>query len=231
MTVATAMILAAGLGTRLRPVTETTPKPLLRVAGRPLIEHHLERLSAAGIRRVVVNLHHLGSLLRTHLGDGSRWDLEIVYSEEPQLLETAGGIRAALPLLGEAPFLVVNGDVFCDLDPTSLLTGPGEALCHLVMVPTPPWRSHGDFNLAPNPPGPDHRFTLVDGGRRRLTYSGIGVYDPAMFRDLEEGPLPLRPLFEAGIAAGRITGELHEGYWDDIGTRERLRAARARFGD
>ena len=231
MTVATAMILAAGLGTRLRPVTETTPKPLLRVAGRPLIDHHLERLSAAGIRRVVVNLHHLGSLLRNHLGDGSRWDLEIVYSQEPQLLETAGGIRAALPLLGEAPFLVINGDVFCDRDPASLLAGPGEALCHLVMVPTPPWRSHGDFDPAPDPPGPDRRFALVDGGRRRLTYSGIGVYDPVMFRDLEAGPMPLRPLLEAGIADERVTGELHEGYWDDIGTRERLRAARARFGD
>ncbi|HSG90432.1 MAG TPA: nucleotidyltransferase family protein [Pseudomonadales bacterium] len=224
------MILSAGLGTRLRPLTDRVPKPLLEVAGRPLIEHHLARLAGLGVARVVINLHHLGDRIRAHLGDGERFGVEIRYAPEPRLLETAGGIHAALPLLGDAPFLVMNGDVFCDYDPRPLLGGPGEALCHLVMVPSPAWRTHGDFDLAEPLPRAGERRALVDGGRRRFTYAGIGVYAPALFATMAPGPLPLRPLLDAAIAGGRATGELHEGVWDDIGTAERLQAARQRFG-
>ena len=231
MSVRVAMILAAGRGTRLRPLTDRTPKPLLQVAGRPLIEHHLDRLAALGIERVVINLHHLGDRIRAALGDGSRWGMTLAYSEEAELLETAGGLRAALALLGPDPFLVLNGDVFCDYDPTPLLRGPEGADCHLVMVPTPPWREAGDFDIADPEPASGERRPLIDGAGRRFVYSGIGIYEPRMFASLPIAPLPLRPLFDSGIRAGRITGELHRGSWDDIGTRERLDAARVRFGD
>lgn len=231
MTVRVAMILAAGRGTRLRPLTDRVPKPLLHIAGRTLVEHHLERLAALGIERVVINLHHLGEHIRAALGDGERWGMALQYSPETELLETAGGIRAALPLLGPEPFLVLNGDVFCDYDPTPLLRGTMDADCHLVMVPSPAWRDQGDFDLADPLPPPGDRRPLVDGGQRRFVYSGIGVYAPAMFAALPVAPLALRPIFDAGIAAGRITGELHRGIWDDIGTAERLEAARARFGE
>jgi MurNAc alpha-1-phosphate uridylyltransferase len=228
MTVDVAMILAAGRGTRLAPLTDRIPKPLLEVGGRPLIEHHLARLADAGIRRVVINLHHLGAAIRERLGDGGRFGVEIAWSEETELLETAGGIRQALPLLGNGDFLVVNGDVLTDAPLDGLLAGTGDALAHLVMVPSPPWRTHGDFDLAPLAPGRE-RARLV-AGERRLTYAGLGVYDPALVADAPPGPLPLRPLFDRAIEAGRLTGELHEGVWDDIGTPERLAAARARFG-
>lgn len=226
-----AMILAAGRGSRLRPLTDRVPKPLLRVAGRTLIEHHLDRLAALGIERVVINLHHLGEQIRTALGDGGRWGMELQYSPEAELLETAGGIRAALGLLGPDPFLVLNGDVFCDHDPTPLLRGTDAADCHLVMVPSPAWRDRGDFDMADPLPLHGERRRLIDGGQRRFVYAGIGVYAPSMFTSLPVAPLALRPLFDAGIAAGRITGELHRGHWDDIGTAERLQAARARFGE
>lgn len=232
MTVTTAMILAAGRGTRLRPLTDHTPKPLLQVAGRPLVDHHLRRLADLGIRRVVVNLHHLGEALRTHLGDGSAHGLQIRYSEEAELLETAGGLRAALPLLGDDDFLVLNGDVFTDAPLEDLCLGTGDALAHLVMVPSPPWRTHGDFDLdwqADEAPRDGLRRRLL-AGPARLTYAGIGVYSPALLDGVPPGPLPLRPLLDAAIDAGRLTGTLHTGIWDDIGTVERLEAARARFG-
>ncbi|MEE4361938.1 MAG: nucleotidyltransferase family protein [Pseudomonadales bacterium] len=224
MTIETAMILAAGRGSRLRPLTDRTPKPLLEVRGRTLIEHHLVRLAAAGIHRVVVNLHHLGEAIRARVGDGQRYGLEVRYAPEPVLLETAGGIIAALPLLAEDPFLVVNGDVLCDLDFTGLTEGPGDALAHLVMVPNPAWREGGDFDLAD---GDAERARLVARPNAGLTYAGIGSYRAALFAGWAPGPRPLRPVLDAAIAEGRITGEIHRGRWDDIGTVARLAAARA----
>lgn len=224
------MILAAGRGARLRPLTDRVPKPLVRVAGRTLIDHHLERLAAIGVRRVVINLHHLGGRIREHLAAHPPPDLELHFSDETELLETAGGIRAALPLLGDAPFLVVNGDVFCDFDLARLLSGPGDALAHMVMVPAPTWVTHGDFDLAAEPAEDGGRAPLALGDAARLTYAGIGIYAPALFDDMDEGPMPLRPLLDAAIAARRITGEVHRGIWEDIGTPERLERARNRHG-
>ncbi|MEE4300027.1 MAG: nucleotidyltransferase family protein [Pseudomonadales bacterium] len=230
MNVETAMILAAGRGERLRPLTDRVPKPLVPLAGRTLVDHHLERLAAIGIRRVVVNLHHLGEQIREHVLAHSPPRLTVHFSEEPELLETAGGIRSALPLLGDAPFLVVNGDVFSDFDLARLLSGPGPSLAHLVMVPAPPWVTHGDFDLAREPARAEARAPLALGAAARLTYAGIGVYDPAFFAGMEAGVLPLRPLLDAAIAAGRVSGEVHRGIWEDIGTPERLARAQARHG-
>jgi MurNAc alpha-1-phosphate uridylyltransferase len=225
------MVMAAGRGNRLRPLTDRLPKPLVRVAGRALIDHHLERLAAMGIERVVVNLHHLGERLRAHLSARAPTSLEVCFSEEIELLETAGGIHAALPLLGDAPFLVVNGDVFCDFDLARLGDGPGAALAHMVMVPAPAWVTRGDFDLAHEPTDAAPRAPLALGDAARLTYAGIGVYHPDLFADMAPGPLPLRPLMDAAIGAGRMTGEVHRGIWEDIGTLERLEQARARYGE
>jgi len=219
-----AMILAAGRGTRLLPLTAAVPKPLIEVNGKTLIAHQLERLADAGIERVVVNLHHLGNMLRRHLGDGSAFGLEIHYSEEPALLETAGGIVQALPLLGDAPFLLVNGDVFSDFDLSRLGSMDEGILAHLVMVPRPAWQERGDFDLdAATTSG--HRLRLDGPGT--LTYAGLARYHPALFRHLEPGFRPLRPVLEAAIAAGQVSAEVHPGLWEDIGTLERLAALRA----
>lgn len=217
------MILAAGRGTRLLPLTAAVPKPLIEVAGKTLIAHQLERLAELGIERVVVNLHHLGSMLRRHLGDGSAFGLEIHYSEEPELLETAGGIKQALPLLGDAPFLLVNGDVFSDFDLHDLGALEDGMLAHLVMVPRPFWQARGDFDLG-DPTAFGYRLRLDGPGT--LTYAGLARYHPALFRDLEPGFRPLRPVLEAAIAAGRVSAEVHHGLWEDIGTLERLAALR-----
>lgn len=222
----TAMILAAGLGTRLAPLTRHTPKPLLEAGGRPLIEHHLERLAALGVRRVVVNLHHLGDQIRQHLGDGARWGLEIRYSQEADRLETAGGIHQALPLLGNAPFLVVNGDVFCDFDLARLPQEPPAAGAHLVLVPRPPWQQRGDFSWQ-EPAASDGPLQLDDQGA--LTYAGIGLYHPGLFRALAPGFAPLRPVLAQAAAAGCLSGQLHDGFWEDVGTLERLQALRERL--
>jgi MurNAc alpha-1-phosphate uridylyltransferase len=222
----TAMVLAAGRGTRLRPLTDRTPKPLLEIGGRSLLEHHLARLANAGVRRVVINLHHLGDQIRARLGRDADLGLELHYSEEPELLETAGGIHAALPLLGDAPFLVISADVFTDHDPATLPVLAEDTLAHLVLIPNPPWRSGGDFALAPGPAGAPGRLHLA--ADAPYTYAGVGVFRPAFFAGMRPGPLPLRPLLDAAIADGRVTGEPHAGLWEDIGTPERLAAARAR---
>lgn len=228
MTVSTAMLLAAGRGRRLAPLTDERPKPLVRLAGATLIDHHLDRLVAAGFERAVINLHHLGELLRTHLEARPDRGLELIFTEETELLETAGGIQAALPHLGEGPFAVVNGDVFTDYEFTRLRTAPIDALAHFVMVPAPPWTARGDFELDVAPTGARTRLRL--GAQARYTYAGLGVYTPEFFAGRTPGPGPLRPLMDAAIAAGRLTAELHTGVWEDIGTLERLAAARARFG-
>lgn len=208
------MILAAGRGERLRPLTDHTPKPLLSVRGKPLIEWHLEALARVGVREVVINLSWLGELIRRALGDGSRWGLRIQYSEEgPVPLETGGGIFQALPLLGEAPFLIVNGDVFTSLDFAPLALR-GDADAHLVLVPNPPQHPRGDFCLQ------DGRVGDSDG--ERLTYSGVGVFSPRLFAGCAVGRFPLLPLFRRAIAAGRLTGERFDGFWNDVGTVERL---------
>jgi MurNAc alpha-1-phosphate uridylyltransferase len=222
----TAMILAAGRGERLRPLTDTTPKPLLDVGGRPLIEHHLERLAAAGIERVVINLAHLGGRIRAHLGEGSRWGLAIAYSVEgdraEQALETAGGIRAAIGRLPET-FLAVNGDVLSDIDYAGLLRHelPEGTLAHLLLVDNPPHHPQGDFALRGG------RLSMR--GEERLTYSGIGLFRRAMFADLPPGRRALGPLLREAIAAGRVTGAHHHGDWLDVGTKDRLAEARRRF--
>ncbi|GAB4173038.1 MAG: nucleotidyltransferase family protein [Wenzhouxiangellaceae bacterium] len=215
-----AMILAAGRGERMRPLTDRLPKPMLPVAGKPLIEHQVSRLTAAGITEIVINLGWLGDTIRDHLGSGEQFGARITYSiEPPGALETAGGIVHALPLLGTAPFLLVNADVLCDFDLSRLRGRRPAGQAHLVMVPNPAHHPDGDFALI------DDR--ICPEGRPRLTYGGIGVFDPALFAGLEPGRRPLRPVLEQAIAAGGVTGELHRGLWLDVGTPERLAQAQS----
>ncbi len=222
----TAMILAAGRGERLRPLTDHTPKPLIEVGDKPLIEHHLERLAAAGIQRVVINLAHLGEQIRTHLGDGERWGLAIEYSVEGEraedALETAGGIRQALDRLG-ARFLLINGDVLADIDYADLLRRdlPDESLAHLLLVDNPPHNPSGDFALG------DSR--LAAQSEDRLTYSGIGLFRRELFAGLPTGRRALGPVLREAIDAGQVSGEHHRGEWLDVGTKERLAEARRRM--
>jgi len=224
-----AFILAAGRGERMRPLTDHTPKPLLLAGGKPLIVWHLERLAVAGFREAVINHAHLGEQIEAALGDGSQWGLSIEYSPEPPgALETAGGIANALPLLGDQPFLVVNGDVWCDFDFGRFCrsTAPGtkppwgaagtQALAHLVMVANPAHHGGGDFSL-------DGERVIFANGEQTLTYAGIGVFSPAFFAGLKPGSvMKLRPLLDAAIAAGNLTGERHAGRWVDVGTPQRL---------
>ena len=210
------MILAAGRGERMRPLTLARPKPLLEAGGAPLIVHHLRALAAAGFEDVVVNLSWLGVQVREALGDGGRYGLRIHYSDEgPEPLETGGGIFHALPLLGEGPFLVLNGDVWTDLDWGGLRErlAPGD-LAHLVLVPNPAHNPRGDFVL--------ERGRIVEREGERLTFSGAGLYRAALFDGCTDGVFKLAPLLRAAARAGRVSGELHEGAWLDIGTPERL---------
>jgi len=221
-----AMILAAGRGLRMRPLTDHTPKPLLPVAGKPLIVWHLERLARAGFVDVVINHAWLGDQIEAALGDGSRWAVRICYSPESPALETAGGIARALPLLGDAPFLVVNGDVWCDWSPeqaaglAARLDGSRQLAC-LLMANNPPHHPAGDFTLQDG--------VLVDvvddvsPDAPRLTYTGIGVYHPALFADVPATQAtPLAPLLRRAIARRAVLGQRHEGVWLDVGTPERL---------
>jgi len=210
-----AMILAAGRGERMRPLTDHTPKPLLEAGGKPLIVHHIERLAAAGVREIVINHAHLGEQIEAALGDGARWGVHIHYSPEGKALETGGGIFRALPLLGPAPFLVVNGDIWTDLE-FSQLHLPEGLLAHLVLVENPPHNPNGDFALA-------QRFVLSQ-GEPRYTFSGIGVYRPDLFRDCQPGAFPLAPLLRRAMDVGLVSGELYSGHWSDVGTPARLQA-------
>jgi MurNAc alpha-1-phosphate uridylyltransferase len=211
-----AMILAAGRGERMRPLTDHTPKPLLQVGGKPLIVWHLERLSYAGFREVIINHAHLGSQIEAALGNGQRWGLSIRYSAEMIALETAGGIANALPLLGEQPFLVVNSDVFTDVDFNKLKNAlHKDKLAHLILVDNPPQHPDGDFSL-------DNDQLALD-GVRRLTFSGIAVYHPALFTNVEQGhAAKLAPLLRQAISQGLASAEHYQGKWYDIGTPERL---------
>ncbi|WP_376696995.1 N-acetylmuramate alpha-1-phosphate uridylyltransferase MurU [Wenzhouxiangella sp. EGI_FJ10305] len=210
-----AMILAAGRGERLRPLTDNTPKPLIEVGGKPLIVHHLERLAAAGFEDVVINLGWLGGQIAERLEDGRILGLQIRYSQEPPgALETAGGIVEALPLLGEKPFLVVSADVMTDYPFGRLREIELAGQAHLVLVDNPPHHRVGDFGLESG--------RVYAGNGKRLTFSGIAVFEPSLFAGLSPGRRPLRPVLEQAIAAGRVGGEHYAGMWADIGTPERL---------
>ncbi len=216
-----AMILAAGRGERMRPLTDHTPKPLLKVGGKPLIVWHLENLAKAGFEEVVINHAHLGSQIEAALGDGSQWGLKIRYSPEEKALETAGGIANALHLLTEdgiqmEPFLVVNGDTFTDIDFRSVELVPN-GLAHLVLVDNPPQHSQGDFSV--------HDGLLVNQGEPMYTFSGVGVYHPRLFASIKVGDAAkLAPLLRQAIAENKATAQHHQGVWHDIGTPERLQA-------
>jgi len=217
-----AMVLAAGRGERMRPLTDTTPKPLLKVAGRPLIEYHLRRLAAQGVREVVINLSWLGDQIRAALGAGERFGLTIAYSEEgPVPLETGGGIFHALPLLGASPFLLINADVWCDFEPARLAPLASGALGRLLLVPNPPHHPRGDFAL---------EGERVVAQAERYTYSGIALIDPELFAGCTPGRFALKPLLDRALAAGRLYGTLYGGDWFDVGSAERLAALEARLG-
>ena len=212
-----AMILAAGRGKRLRPHTDTLPKPLLPVRGKPLIEYHLEALAAAGFREIVINRGHLGERLPEALGDGERWGVTIHWSvEPPEALETGGGLHQALPLLGTGPFLAVNGDIWTDY-PFARLRSVKCDYAHLVMIPNPPHNGNGDFRLAGGRLQPD--------GEPRLTYSGIAVYHPRLFDGCTAGRFSVVPLLLDAMRQHTVTGERYDGAWSDVGTPERLAEA------
>jgi len=210
-----AMILAAGRGERMRPLTDHTPKPLLKAAGKPLIEYTIEALVCAGITDIVINLAHLGNQLKNYLGDGSQYQAHIQYSEEGETgLETAGGIKNALPLLGDSPFLVINGDIYCDFPLQSLVNKPFD-LAHLVLVNNPNHNPNGDFSL-------HNSSTLASEGKEKFTFSGIGIYHPDLFAEIEPGKSALAPLLKKAIQNQHVSGEHYSGCWVDIGTPERL---------
>ena len=233
-----AMILAAGRGERMRPLTDALPKPLLRAGSRSLIEYHLEKLARAGFAEVVINHAHLGHMIEAALGNGQRYDIAIRYSPEPAALETAGGIAQALRLLKDGipddgkgqPFLTVNADIYCELDFSALLpvlsrmqANPTGDLAHLVLVDNPSHHSGGDFVLDAGRVAPS--------GHERLTFSGIGIYQPEFFREVVPGSVAkLAPLLQKGIAAGRISGEHYRGIWVDVGIPERLRLLDLQLG-
>lgn len=219
-----AMILAAGKGERMRPLTLHIPKPLVPVAGQPLIEYHLRALAAAGVREVVINHAWLGQQIEEHLGDGGRFGLRICYSPEGEPLETGGGIFKALPLLGDDPFLLVNGDVWTDYDFTRL-QAPLQGLAHLVLVDNPGHHGRGDFRLA------DGQVVDGDDAPGTLTFSGISVLHPALFAGCQAGAFKLAPLLRQAMAAGRVTGEHYRGHWVDVGTLERLAEAERLIGE
>jgi MurNAc alpha-1-phosphate uridylyltransferase len=209
-----AMILAAGRGQRMRPLTDTTPKPLLTVAGKPLIVHQLEKLRQAGFYELVINLGYLGKQISTFLGDGSDFGVTLVYSQEPKTaLDTGGGIFQALPLLGTAPFVVVNSDIWSDY-PFDQLSADPPGLAHLVMVENPPQHSQGDFVLSDG--------WVREVGDTKLTFSGISVLRPELFAGCMPGRFPLAPLLLKAIAQTKVSGEYYQGVWQDIGTPERL---------
>ena len=214
-----AMILAAGRGERMRPLTDAMPKPLLPVADKPLIQHHIERLARAGVRELVINLAWKGAALREALGSGERFGVRIAYSDEGErALETGGGIFNALPLLGDAPFLIVNGDVWTDYPFGSLVERfegrRSDDLAHLVLVPNPPQHTQGDFSLAGD--------RVMERSEATATYSGVAVFAPKFFAACSPGPFKLLPPLLAAMGAGRLSGELYAGEWFDIGTPQRL---------
>ncbi len=218
-----AMILAAGRGERMRPLTDHCPKPMLFAGGKPLIVWHIERLVRAGLREIVINHAHLGHMLEERLGDGSEWGASISFSPEGEALETAGGIATAMSLLGDSPFLVVNGDVYCEMDfatfcARALARITQGRVAHLALVDNPPHHAEGDFVL-------DASGLILRDGGARFTFSGVGVYRPELFAGLEAGvKAKLAPLLFSAIDTGRLSGEHFQGRWEDVGTPQRLAA-------
>ncbi len=217
-----AMILAAGRGNRLRPLTDTVPKPLIEVCGKPLIEYHIEKLAQAGVTEIVINHAWLGDKIETTLGDGRRWGIQIHYSVEPEGgLETAGGIIKALPLLGEVPFLVINGDVYSDLPFDSLIKqaqqmqNPSENSAFLMLVPSPEHNTQGDFGLLENQ-------QVSESGS--YTFSGMSVLHPKLFQGMDVGFIKLAPILRQAMQKQQVMGGEYKGYWSDVGTLERLKA-------
>jgi MurNAc alpha-1-phosphate uridylyltransferase len=210
------MILAAGRGERMRPLTDHIPKPLLEVAGKPLIIWHLEKLAKANFEEVIINHAHLGGMIEAYVGDGSRWNLKVTYSREGSPLETAGGIKKALPLIGDQPFLVVNADIYTDFNFATIKNrNLNDCKGHLVMVKNPKQHPDGDFFLQNN--------QIEREGKERLTFSGIAVYQPKIFEDINLEPVAkLAPILKKLIDAECISGEAYQGLWFDIGTPERL---------
>jgi len=215
-----AMLLAAGRGQRLRPLTDATPKALLEVRGKSLIERHLERLQIAGIETVVINLGWLGEQIAARVGSGQRYGLNVIYSREgDNILETGGGIQRALPLLGSAPFLAVNADILTDLSFADMLLPNSlndNALGHLVLVPTPAGKEHGDFDLVDG--------KVVKAQSPSLTYSGVAMYRPEFFKNTVPGRFSLAPMFLEAAAAGQLAGSFYDGLWEDVGSHARLEA-------
>ena len=211
-----AMILAAGRGERMRPLTDHIPKPLLEVAGKPLIIWHLEKLAKANFEEVIINHAHLGGMIEAYVGDGSRWNLKVTYSREGSPLETAGGIKKALPLIGDQPFLVVNADIYTDFNFATIKNrNLNDCKGHLVMVKNPKQHPDGDFFLQNN--------QIEREGKERLTFSGIAIYQPKIFEDINIEPVSkLAPILKKLIDAECISGEAYQGLWFDIGTPERL---------
>lgn len=210
------MILAAGRGERMKPLTDTIPKPLLEVGGKPLIVWHIEKLANAGFKEIIINIAHLGSKIPEALGDGSKWGVKLHYSDEQKegALESAGGIVKALPLLGDEPFLVVNGDVWCDYEFDKDFKLQDGILAHLILVPNPPHNLKGDFCLK------DGMVNEV--GNKKYTFSGIGYYSPNLFRWLEYGKRGLGDVLREAMMFDAVSGEVYNGLWRDIGTPERL---------
>jgi MurNAc alpha-1-phosphate uridylyltransferase len=216
-----AMILAAGLGNRMRPLTLTTPKPLLTVGGKPLIVWHIEALKAVGVTDLVINTAWLGDRLHEALGDGSALGVKIAWSDEGEPLETAGGIVQALPLLGQDPFLLVNGDIWLRYDFTRLRDRVlGDRLAHLLLVDNPPQHPGGDFAFE----RAADSALIQPQGEEKYTFAGISLMSPHLFDGLSPGKAPLAPLLRQAIAAGRVGGEYHPGPWVDVGTPDRLQA-------
>lgn len=209
------MILAAGRGERLRPLTDHTPKPLIEAGGKPLILHLIKSLVEGGIDEIIVNTAHLGEKIQERLGDGQSLGARIHYSPEHEALETGGGIFRALPLLGQAPFLVINGDIATDFPFGTLKDRPID-LAHLILVPNPDHHPQGDFGL--------EEGLALDQGSPQFTFGGIGVYRPELFSECSAGRFPLAPLLRAAMLESRVSAELWPGFWMDIGTIERLEA-------
>lgn len=214
--VTSAMILAAGRGERMKPLTDHTPKPLLEVNGKPLLVYHLEKLAAMGVNNVVINHAWLGEQIEQRIGNGDTFGLRISYSPEAPVLETAGGIAKALPQLGDAPFLVVNGDVWSNFDFAQLNEPLEDCLARLVMVANPEHHPKGDFCLV------EHLLHMPDGVTPTYTYSGIALFDPRFFSGIEVKRQALAPILTKYIRSGRVAGHLHQGIWCDVGTPERL---------
>ncbi|MDJ0750187.1 MAG: nucleotidyltransferase family protein [Woeseiaceae bacterium] len=211
-----AMMLAAGRGERLRPLTDEIPKSLVEVNGESLLERHLARVHAAGIRTVVINLGWLGDRIVERVGSGERYGLDVIYSQEGEnILETGGGIVKALPMLGKDPFLVVNADIYTDM-PVPDIELADDRLGHLVLVPSPEYRDGGDFDIEDG--------LIRNGETQRLTFSGIAVYRPAFFDGCEPGRFPLAPMLRKAADNGQLSGSVYEGLWADVGTPERLKA-------